>query len=458
VHRDIKPENVMVEEVGDRVRVRVMDFGLAVTRKRSRITAVNQLPGTLAYLAPEHILSLDLDGRSDLYSLGVILYECLAGDPPFTGNSHGSVLYRIVHEKPRPLTDLSYDPALDRIVQQCLEKEAAERPARGQDLALALRRYLQTIAATPQLERSMPSPNPSFRAPSTPLFGRGEEMARLEEALETALGGECHLVLLGGEAGLGKSRILRELEGLARRRGAWVLHGRFSGQETFPYHGFCELIQDFYRARDSTLGPGAILELGDLAPELVALFPALGEIPGMSREELRRPPPPVDPEHDRVRIFELIARTLGRLAEGQPMVLLLEHLHAADASLAALEYLVRRLGSTPTLVVGTWRPESLGRHHPLRRLFEAFADDPSTLPEEHRERVEEPRGEHRGEEPDVHRQPADVGQRRLVHRAIVRQVHPTPTSSQHADQWRGGERDECRDGSDQEKGTEIGHG
>ena len=376
VHRDIKPENLMVEELGDRLRVRVMDFGLAITRQRARITAVDQLPGTLAYLAPEHILSLDVDGRSDLYSLGVILYECLAGDPPFTGGSHGSVLYRIVHEAPRPLTVLAYDPALDRIVQHCLAKEPEDRPARGQDLASALRRYLETIAATEQLERAMPSPAPSARTPSTPLFGRVEEMARIEKGLDAAFGGECHLVLLGGEAGLGKSRLLRELEELARKRGAWVLRGRFAGQETFPYHGFCELIQDFYRIRDSTLGGDAVLDLGDLAPELVALFPALGEIPGLSGQTQLPPAPPVDPEHDRVRIFELIARTLGRLAEGRPMVLLLEHLHAADVSIAALEYLVRRLGSTPTLVVGTWRPEGLGRNHPLRRLFETFEGDP----------------------------------------------------------------------------------
>ena len=106
VHRDIKPANIMIaREEGSAVRVRVMDFGLAHTASESRLTKTGTLVGTVAYLSPEQVTSRAFDGRSDIYSLGVVLYECLVGEPPFTGDVQ-SILYRIVHEIPQPVTRL----------------------------------------------------------------------------------------------------------------------------------------------------------------------------------------------------------------------------------------------------------------------------------------------------------------------------------------------------------------
>ena len=106
VHRDIKPANVMVtREDGAGVRVRVMDFGLAHATTESRLTKTGTLVGTVAYLSPEQVASRAFDGRSDIYSLGVVLYECLVGEPPFTGEVQ-SILYRIVHEIPQPPRNL----------------------------------------------------------------------------------------------------------------------------------------------------------------------------------------------------------------------------------------------------------------------------------------------------------------------------------------------------------------
>lgn len=387
VHRDIKPENVMVEDLDEgKPRARVMDFGLAITNQRTRITKTGHLPGTLAYLAPEHILSLDVDGRADLYSLGTIFYECLAGEPPFSGGSQGAVLYRIVHEAPRSLSSWGYDPELDELVLRCLEKEPGSRPQRGQEIAVALRAYLSTIADTEEALLPMPLVGglpPMPARPSSPLFGREAELAELERCLTAATLGECHFVLLGGEAGLGKTRLLHELEPLARAKGAQVLSGRFSGHETFPYHGFCELIQDYFRSRDSTSMGTDPPDLDDLAPELVGLFPALGEIPELRHSRGHHLPDPLSLQGpstgalpgDSTRIFELLARTFARLARGRLLVLLLENLHTAGTSLNALEYLVRRLGPTPTLVVGTWRREEAPRGHPLHNLLRAFAGD-----------------------------------------------------------------------------------
>ena len=102
VHRDIKPENIFVEaERGSGLRARVTDFGLAIGERESRITDNGMVVGTMSYLAPEQLAREEVDGRSDIYSLGVVLYECLAGRTPFEGDL-GSMFYRIVNDVPPP--------------------------------------------------------------------------------------------------------------------------------------------------------------------------------------------------------------------------------------------------------------------------------------------------------------------------------------------------------------------
>ncbi len=396
VHRDVKPENVMVSGEGGGLRARIMDFGLALKAAGSRITQTGQLPGTLAYLSPEYILSLDLDGRSDLYSLGTILYECLAGEPPFTG-PQGAVLFRIVHEEPPPL---GVDPRLAAIVMRCLAKEPQDRPARGTELAAELRDFRATLSESARQRTPMSKELGRLQArrgAAPPMIGRARELAELTRCLDSALAGECRLVLLGGDAGIGKSRLLLELELRARVRGVRVARGRFTGQEgVFPHHGFCELIQDFYRTRAEASG-AELPEMADLAPELLKRFPVLSEIPELRAAAGGRTAAPIGGtlEGDQTLVFELLARTLIRLAADHPAVLLLENLHLAATSIAALEYLVRRLGPTPTLVVGSCRMNEISKRHGVIQLLRNFSGDPRftrvqlepLTPEEHRDLV-----------------------------------------------------------------------
>ena len=100
-HRDIKPENIMVvREDSNRLRVRIMDFGLARGAAESKITKTGTIAGTLSYMSPEQVAAGGIDHRTDIYSLGTVLYECLTGEPPFSGELQ-SILYRIVHEIPQ---------------------------------------------------------------------------------------------------------------------------------------------------------------------------------------------------------------------------------------------------------------------------------------------------------------------------------------------------------------------
>jgi ABC-type transport system substrate-binding protein len=404
VHRDIKPENIMVtREEGGSVRVRVMDFGLAHASSENRLTKTGTLVGTVTYLSPEQVTAHSFDGRSDIYSLGTVLYECLAGQPPFAGETQ-SVLYRIVHEIPQPPRALGADvrEGLQAIVLQCLEKDPAKRPQRAVELVEALRRARASLASD---EYSMPVVTTASRvlqrpAPSA-FIGREKEFAELQHRLNAAIAGDCQFVAVAGEPGIGKTRLLEELKKLATMRKIRVLYGRFVELDrAFSYQGFCELVQDYFRDKDTGSSGGERPDFSDLAPDLLSLFPQLTEI-----SELRSAVSGISPiaptgaerkAEDRIQVFELIARTLVRIAAGKPLVLILENLHGAEVSLEALQYIVRRLGPTPTLIVGSYRHTETDKRHPLTRMLDSFTDDPRfasiTLgpfsPSEHRALVE----------------------------------------------------------------------
>jgi eukaryotic-like serine/threonine-protein kinase len=149
VHRDVKPDNILYDETGNAV---ITDFGIATALSHARLTATGRAMGTPHYMSPEQAMGKLIDGRSDLYALGVVMYEGLVGFPPFDGADAFSVGYKHVHETPVPVTEVdSGVPAeLGRIVMTCLSKEPGERYARGLDLAAALRALIdgQGMATT----------------------------------------------------------------------------------------------------------------------------------------------------------------------------------------------------------------------------------------------------------------------------------------------------------------------
>jgi hypothetical protein len=133
VHRDVKPGNVMLRGDG---AVKVLDFGLARSLDGSALTQTAAVLGTASYMSPEQALGQRADERSDIYSLGCLLYALLTGRPPFTGEAPAAVLHQHVNSEPRPPSALNrgISPALDAIVMQMLAKSPAERPQDAADV------------------------------------------------------------------------------------------------------------------------------------------------------------------------------------------------------------------------------------------------------------------------------------------------------------------------------------
>ena len=138
VHRDVKPANIILV---DGNRAKIMDFGIAKIATGGSLTTTGQFLGTPNYMAPEQIKGAPVDGRTDIFSLGICLYECLTRRKPFGGDSLTTISYRIVHEPFPPLREINpmIPEGFEEIVSTCLTKDPAKRYQRGRDLAAALR-------------------------------------------------------------------------------------------------------------------------------------------------------------------------------------------------------------------------------------------------------------------------------------------------------------------------------
>lgn len=138
IHRDVKPENVMLVRGGRRAVL--IDFGLASIADEAALTGNGMCLGSPSYLAPERLLGQPHDTRTDLYAVGVILYEMVAGVRPFVGESPRETMQLAIHRPPRPLRALRHDisPSLERVISRALAKNPARRFADAEEMLLAL--------------------------------------------------------------------------------------------------------------------------------------------------------------------------------------------------------------------------------------------------------------------------------------------------------------------------------
>jgi serine/threonine protein kinase/tetratricopeptide (TPR) repeat protein len=376
VHRDLKPENVLVRHDGTPV---LMDFGLASRfggeLSREDLESDSPLVGTVAYMAPEQARRQIVDARADLYSLGCLLYELIAGAPPFTGKTPRDVLRQHLEAVPQPPSQRATDvqPELDALVLGLLAKQPQQRLGHASDVASVLAGMGVTAGFGP----GAPPPRSYLYRPR--FAGREAVLERLLGEVDRAYDGDGGVLLVGGESGIGKTRLVVELVQQLQGSPATVLTGecqpaltqpgsRGSGAVAGALHALRRPLQQIVdrcreRGEDETerlLGPRA---------SVLALYePAIRTLPGL---EGLPGPAELPPAEARLRLFRYLTLTLEALGEGSVLLLALDDLQWADElTLEMLRYFMRNAaGRAQVLVVGTYRSEE--KHEALEAVLAA---------------------------------------------------------------------------------------
>ena len=278
-HRDVKPANVIVGRGEHQVTVTLIDFGFA--RSPLLDESLNdQLVGTVRYLAPEAagMLAVEADERADLYALGVLMFECLAGEPPFPGATVGEVLRShlsmAVPEVGRRRSDIPR--TIDAIIQRLLSKDPADRYQSASAVVYDLTALLEAVDAGESDPRLVIGRIDHRRTLTDPAFvGREAELASLMSLVEEVRAGGSGLVLLEADSGGGKTRLLSEVASQASSAGLLLLQGQGvaeTGARPFEVlHGFAEDLVS--QPASDRLWESIRTGVGDGAPAIVQVLP-----------------------------------------------------------------------------------------------------------------------------------------------------------------------------------------
>ncbi len=399
LHRDLKPGNVMLPRMDDgREIVKVLDFGLArftTELDPVQLTSPGALVGTYAYMAPEQVLNEEVGAAADVYALGVMLYEMVTGKPPYSAGSSFALMDKIVAGKFKPAKEIvpSLPDSIDAAIRAALARLPNDRPASPEALSAIVVEAGEAAAAlgvADTLSDAIPRASvvtathdastldkqrethadfgtaaarfgaietPTDEAPITRagdwpdmdvFVCRDAELETLKSEYAAAVRGDGRLVVVVGDAGVGKTTLVRAFGSWAIEHGACVLTGRFfdyEGSRPAPFQTFLSMLASRCESVDTN---------DTSADERLA-----GLLGGTStRGEVG-----VGDENDKWRVFAALSSEFERLATDGVLVLVFDDLQwAGRLHLELLAYLRRSLAGVKTLIVGTARDADVQRH------------------------------------------------------------------------------------------------
>ncbi|ADO74310.1 serine/threonine-protein kinase [Stigmatella aurantiaca] len=352
VHCDIKASNVRITETGD---VKLMDFGVM---HQLGTPSPGKLKGTLEYMAPEWQRGSSIDGRADLYSLGVMAYFLATRRLPFKRKNQAALLAdHLTRPPPKPSTLCPVEPALEAIILMLLSKDPRDR---FQD-AVVLLDALCHASGQPLPEEPLAARASYLHVPE--VVGRELEMERLMNSLAEAEWGQSRAMLIGAPTGVGKSRLLQEFELQAKLAEMAYGLGQCRAEGLAPLAPVGQALRCLFPLTPTELGERLGPVLGRLVPAL-----ACGTRPVFKDEDA-----------EKIAVFGALTEWLQTLAMRHTFVLCFEDLQWADAAtVEVLNVIIRALHRSRGLVVGSFRPDLLNR---LSLVFQTVDEGLSTCME-----------------------------------------------------------------------------
>ena len=363
VHRDLKPDNIHVSNAGV---LKLMDFGIAKQMVTTDHSSGNVVVGTFKYLSPEQALGNPIDGRADLYCLGIIMYELLTGRHPFYAES--SVGYAYHHARTPPPDIRSFNPevraGLRNICEKLLKKEPSERYASAEAVVSAIQNTMET---------SHPSSSVSFGSAASPTQGhtlfapalveRETQFAEFETLCDSTKHGRGTLTVLEAASAYGKSRLLREFAIRARNESLEAIYARAHSDGDGAYQPYIEVLERLLE-KISDDDSKKLEWLDQEARVLVSQLPRLARLGKIQRA------PQLPPADENARFFAAYWRVLQRFTDHTPLVILLDDFHVADEmSIELTRYLADAIAD-----LGNMHDSGAHRLHPMSLVLSFNTD------------------------------------------------------------------------------------
>lgn len=396
IHRDLKPDNIMLEQVSNSQVVKVVDFGLAKLKQRAeqrRITG-NLVVGTFDYMSPEQCQSLELEATSDIYSLGIVIYEMLTGHVPFRNASRLATIYQHINDPPRPPRAYASEipDRVEKVILKALSKESSERQQTAMQLLEEMQVAIQisnqsngvavkdtqrsSTRGTGYLNRveARKSANETLKKHLVfgYFLGREKEINRLTTEFAFIRSGRTKPIVILGDPGIGKTELITEFRRRLGEEEALFLNGRFFDYlGSSPYKPLLDALTNQLRSLISQqeLFEKIFGELADRVREDLAEDWNFWTVDKAKSGSLQG-----GPEGEKYRVFEYLAQVYIKLARHKPIVFWMDDMQWADGlSLSFMSYLLRRaLGEAIQFIFTARIQDVTQKGHPFQQWQSAM--------------------------------------------------------------------------------------